>query len=611
MGNTLIRVKISERRDAFIPKKERFSWVYAFFSPGKPDVMKRLQTKFWNDYLMPEFMAGFRLYDDDAQSIEAAISRFEQEELGRTRQTFVDFCPGFSMICIAGSSEQGVAPIHLFQYGNSGCVFGEDNEKGLVNNCSGHYPAVVGMDINVSGPDAFIHFDTYEALHGIASLNELDNLDVNFLEQPMFDLHSLNPEDINDYMKNLIEDGYMAEAMALRSQLNSSYDLALLQYLNDLNELLIDVKADGPLKYKTQWDGIKADHPMYINGNASQDVFTKGSRLFQELQKLMAIPARPAPVRGTQSRPSAGYGRNVPGTATTPVVPALPKIDQDYETAMQAMQTGNYMMAASVLKAIKQAMTTTNPTTFTMSDLNNQLMQAEEALHIDEVKTALNANDPKKANTLYKQYQLNDPVLKSQIDTTLQNSPKGDSFWGKYKYFVLGGVGLITLFLIVLTVIIPVLRENAVPVAPQGYAETEQTDTKADAEPRPVVPENPTPNTPVTPKPTTSGSATAPVRSGSGAATSKPAADNGPVNTTMSFESALQQIANGNKQYIDYALNMCTDDAKVFVHASDDSYMEHGSMSSFLRQVSMKKSLGYEIEQVVREGNKINQLILK
>ena len=79
----------------------------------------------------------------------------------------------------------------------------------------------------------------------------------------------------------------------------------------------------------------------------------------------------------------------------------------------------------------------------------------------------------------------------------------------------------------------------------------------------------------------------------------------------MSFESALQQIANGNKQYIDYALNMCTGDAKVFVHASDDSYMEQGSMSSFLRQVSMKKSLGYEIEQVVREGNKINQLILK
>ena len=32
MGNTLIRVKISERRDAFIPKKERFSWVYAFFN---------------------------------------------------------------------------------------------------------------------------------------------------------------------------------------------------------------------------------------------------------------------------------------------------------------------------------------------------------------------------------------------------------------------------------------------------------------------------------------------------------------------------------------------------------------------------------------------------
>ena len=105
-----------------------------------------------------------------------------------------------------------------------------------------------------------------------------------------------------------------------------------------------------------------------------------------------------------------------------------------------------------------------------------------------------------------------------------------------------------------LTVIIPVLRENAVPVAPQGYIETEQTDTKADAESRPVAPENPTPNTPATPKPTTSGSATAPVRSG--AATSQPAADNGPVDTAMSFESALQQIANGNKQYIDYALNM-------------------------------------------------------
>lgn len=60
MGNTLIRVEIAERRDAFIPKKERFSWVYAFFSPGKPDVLKRLQHKFWNEYLIPEFMAGSR-----------------------------------------------------------------------------------------------------------------------------------------------------------------------------------------------------------------------------------------------------------------------------------------------------------------------------------------------------------------------------------------------------------------------------------------------------------------------------------------------------------------------------------------------------------------------
>lgn len=595
MGNTLIRVEIAERRDAFIPKKERFSWVYAFFSPGKPEVLKNLQHKFWNKYLMPEFMAGFRLYDDDTKSIEMAISRFEQEELSKTRHTFADFSPGFTMVCIAGSTEQEVAPIRLFQYGDSGCICGEQNEKGLIQNFSDRFATVMEMPLTISGPDAFIHLDIYEALHGIASFNDLANQEVNFFEQPMFDLHSLNPEDINDYMNNLIEDSYMAEAMALSHQLNSRYDRALLQYLNNLSELMIDVKADGPQKYKAQWESMKADYPTFINSNVSQDVFTKSSALFRELQKLMATPTSTTPARGTQPRPAT---------------PSLPKIDTDYADAMQAMQTGNYMLAVSVLKAIKQAMATTNPTTFTMSDLDNQLMQAEEALHIGDVKNALNANAPKKANSLYKQYRLNDPVLKSQINVALKQAGGGTDFFSKYKLYILGVCALVVLFLVVLTVIIPVLRDNAVPVAPQASVGTEQPDLKNNTDTRPAAQGTPAAKTPTAPKQNAENAATpAP----SAAAPARPAtpAENGAIDTSLSFESALQQIANGQKQYIDYALKMCTADAKVFVHTSDDSFMEQGSMRSFLRQVSVKKSLGYEIEQVVREGNKISQLILK
>lgn len=610
MGNTLIRVEIAERRDAFIPKKERLSWSYAFFSPGKPDVLKRLQHKFWNEYLIPEFIAGFRLYDEDTKSIEVAISRFEQDELSKTRHTFADFSPGFTMVCIAGSTEQEVAPIRLFQYGDSGCICGEQNEKGLIQNCSDHFATVIETPLTISGPDAFIHLDTYEAMQGIASFNDLTNQEVNFFEQPMFDLHSLNPEDINDYMKNLIEDGYMAEAMALRSQLNSRYDLALLQYLNDLNELLIDVRADGPQKYKTQWDGIKTEYPTFINSNVSGDIFTKGSSLYRELQKLMAAPTGTTPARGTQTRPATGYGRNAPGAAAMPAAQTLPKIDADYADAMKAMQTGNYMLAVSVLKAIKQAMSTTNPITFTMSDLDNQLIQAEEALHIGEVKNALNANDPKKANSLYKQYRLNDPVLKSQIDVALKQVGGGTDFFSKYKFYILGVCALVVLFLVVLTVIIPVLRDNAVPVAPQASVETEQPDLKSNTDARPAVQGTPAAKTPTAPKQSAENAA-APAASAAAPARPAAPAEDGAIDTSLNFESALQQIANGQKQYIDYALKMCTADAKVFVHTSDDSFMEQGSMLSFLRQVSVKKSLGYEIEQVVHEGNKISQLILK
>lgn len=604
MGSTLIKVQLAEVRDAFIPKKERLSWVYAFFSPGKASAQQNLMQTFWDEYLMPEFMDGFKVNETEEESITKAIARFEQKELSKSRRLFADYCAGFTIICRAGSDRGISALIRVFQYGLSGCVIGSLGENNLFSPMSDNFPAVVVSNLPVQGADAYIRLDTYNNLRNVRTYEELMDQDTIVTEQPMMEPGTLNDADADDYMKNLVEDGYFVEAVELKDVLRSRrYDDNLLVYLYELNELRIDVGTDGPQKYKAVWDQLKADYPLYISGGVPQEVFKKATILHKELQKLMAAAA----VGGARVARHQGNA-----SAYAPIAPAnqLPKIDQDYANAVQTMQVGNYGAAMAQFAAIKVDMNTQNPTTFTLQELNTRLKQAEEMLHIDEVNAELNAGNAKKANKLYASYSLNDLVLKAAIDQSLKQTPGGiKGFFDQYKYHLIGAGGLVVVLVLVLTVLVPLLRDNAVALTAQS-AGSEGVVTQLPATQTPAA---------QTPVATSPGDASVATERGTTVVQTTPrtqptevGTQTERVDTSLSLEDAIQKVAAGDSQYIDHIVNnMCTKNAKVYVHGANDSYQDLGSMRNFLLQVSVKKQMGYTIEQVVNEGNKVEQLILK